>query len=137
MRFRARWSGRTLVALVMRGLLLAALPSPALAGPVQDGLDNFRTFPSSRHSFTPNDILSGFFDEGSAPFIGTVILTGVPLDRVETGSADTVVRRVETARFSLRSRRATRSPSRSWPCRSGARARSRSDTPTCIRSCGT
>jgi len=99
MRSPARWSGRTLVALLIGGLLIAGLPSPALASPIRGGLDYYRTFPSSRHGFTPNDIRSGFFDTGSAPFVGTVILTGVPLDPMETGSADTIVRRMETARF--------------------------------------
>lgn len=99
MRSRTRWSGRTLVALVMGGLLLAGLPGPALASPIRGGLDHYRAFPGSLHSFTPNDIPSGFFDTGSAPFVGTVILTGMPLDPANTGSADTIVRRLETARF--------------------------------------
>lgn len=83
----------------MGGLVLAGLPSPALASPIRGGLDYFRTFPSSRHPFTENDILGGFFDTGSAPFIGTVILTGVPLDPAETGNASMIVSRLDTARF--------------------------------------
>lgn len=79
--------------------MIAGLPSSALASPIRGGLDYFRTFPSSRHSFMPNDIPGGFFDEGSAPFIGTVILTGVPLDPAETENASIVVSRLDTARF--------------------------------------
>lgn len=89
-----------MVALLMVGLLLAGLPSPALAGPVRGGLDYFRTFPNSGHSFSQDPIPADFFDPGSAPFVGGFFMTGVPLDPGGTGSADIIVRRVETARFS-------------------------------------
>jgi len=97
MRSPARWSGRTLVALLIGGLLLAALPSPALAGPVPANVDYYRTQPSQ--SFQSLTLPTGFFGCGSAAFNRVVVLTGEPLNPAES-STDTIVRRLETAKFS-------------------------------------
>ena len=102
MRSRARWSGRILVALVMGGLFLAGLPSPALGGPVPDNIDFFTTVPgigNSFQDFSPTPLLAGFFGPGSLPFAATVVFSGVPLNPAES-SANVTVRRLDTARFS-------------------------------------
>jgi len=99
MRSRARWSGRTLVALVMGGLLLAELPAPALAGPVPDNVDFFTTVPGIGSSFQNFSFPADFFGTGSLAFTATVVFTGVPLNPAES-SANVTVRRLDTAKFS-------------------------------------
>jgi len=84
------------VALLIGGFLIAGLPSPALAGPVPDNVDYYRTQPTG--SFQALTLPSDFFGCGSALFNKTVGLNGVPRSPAE--STDTIVRRLETARFS-------------------------------------
>ncbi len=83
--------------LAMGGLLLAGLPSPALASPVPANVDSYRTQPSQ--SFQSLTLPTGFFGCGSAAFNQVVVLTGEPLNPAES-STDTIVRRLETAKFS-------------------------------------
>jgi len=102
MRSRARWSSRTLVALLIGGLVITGLPSSALAGPVPDNVDFFMIVPgigNSFQDFSSTPLPVGFFGPGSLSFTATVVFTGVTLSPAES-SANVTVRRLDTAKFS-------------------------------------
>jgi hypothetical protein len=95
-------------------LVLALLGgSPLLAGEaIHNGVDLWMTVAGFAHtSFANEPLPAGFFCEGSQPFTGTVKLKGAPLTVAPTGSLgaiDTVVRRLDDAKFDAKGEAKTR-----------------------------
>ena len=87
---------------VLAGLALAGAAGAQTAGDIAPGLDLWSTPGTgiTRVAFSDNPIPAGFFDPGSDPFVGTVVLQGGPLAQ-SAGPAlsftDTVVSRLDTA----------------------------------------
>ncbi|HEY2295125.1 MAG TPA: hypothetical protein VGM86_30855 [Thermoanaerobaculia bacterium] len=95
-------------------LILALISgSPLLAGePIHNGVDLWMTVAGfAQTGFTNEPLPAGFFCEGSQPFTGTVKLKGAPLTVEPAGSLgaiDTVVRRLDDAKFNAKGEAATR-----------------------------
>ncbi len=71
---------------------------PTPLGDVVMGSDLWETAPgSSRLDFGLTPIPADFFAPGSEPFAGTICLSGEPLAPLNTGTADTVIRRTAPA----------------------------------------
>jgi hypothetical protein len=95
--------------------IVAALISgaPAFgADAIHNGVDLWMTVAGQAHtSFANEPLPAGFFCEGSKPFTGTVNFKGAPL-KVEPagslGSIDTVVRRLDDAKFNAKGEAVTR-----------------------------
>ena len=87
----------------MGGLVIAGLPSPALAGPLAAGTDRYTTV-SGKISFSQTPLPQGFFNPPnrlssiSDPFTGTVDIQGAPLDISSTAAMK--VARLVKVRFS-------------------------------------
>jgi hypothetical protein len=101
----------------MRKLLLFALvvllSTPTFAAEVDRGLDLWRTAGNGTTfiDFSANPIPAGFFCHGSSAFTQKVIFEGVPLaadDPATLGGADTVIERMDDARFNRRGVATTR-----------------------------
>src|SRR3954454_9524698 len=106
---------RALIRSVVGAALILALisGSPLLAGePIHNGVDLWMTVAGfAQTGFTNEPLPAGFFCEGSQPFTGTVKLKGAPLTVAPTGSLgaiDTVVRRLDDAKFNAKGEAATR-----------------------------
>jgi hypothetical protein len=89
---------RYLILAVLAGLVLGALGTSDRAfgdDTIQPGVDLFQNSPPivSWSDFSTTPIPAGFFDPGSDPFGGTIVLKGVPLSPGTTGLADTIVQR--------------------------------------------
>jgi hypothetical protein len=101
----ARLSRRPALVGVLAGLLGLA-PEVALAGTsdVGPGIDLFTT-PGTGATFDDLSLPADFFDPGSDPFTGRVVLQGSPLPNLggkgapELGPTDTIVKRNETAQL--------------------------------------
>jgi hypothetical protein len=95
--------------------IVAALISgaPALgAGAIHNGVDLWMTVAGfAQTSFANEPLPAGFFCEGSQPFTGKIVFKGSPLT-VEPagslGSIDTVVRRLDDAKFNAKGEAVTR-----------------------------
>ena len=84
------------------GVLLAA-PAMAAAPTITSGVDIFSTSAGTKADFASNPLPADFFCTGSAPFSGTIPLTGVPVTTAPAGiagSADTIVERLANGVFS-------------------------------------
>src|ERR1700710_703980 len=86
------------------GILGVLLALPALAGPptITKGIDIFSTSSGTAADFSAPPLPAGFFCAGSAPFSGTIPLTGVPLTPLPAGiagSTDTIVERLADGVF--------------------------------------
>src|SRR3954453_15625200 len=106
---------RALIRSVVGAALILALisGSPLLAGePIHNGVDLWMTVAGfAQTGFTNEPLPAGFFCEGSQPFTGTVKLKGAPLTVTPVGSLgaiDTVVRRLDDAKFNAKGEAATR-----------------------------
>jgi hypothetical protein len=88
-------------------VLVVLLSTPAFAAEVDRGLDLWRT-PGNGTTFidfSANPIPAGFFCNGSAAFEKKVVFEGVPIaaDQPEAlGGADTIIERMDDARFNRR-----------------------------------
>jgi len=95
-------------------LILALISgSPLLAGePIHNGVDLWMTVAGfAQTGFANEPLPAGFFCEGSQPFTGSVKLKGAPLTVEPTGSLgaiDTVVRRLDDAKFDAKGEAKTR-----------------------------
>ncbi len=95
-------------------LILALIGgSPLFAGEaIHNGVDLWMTVAGfARTSFAADPIPAGFFCEGSQPFTGTVKFKGAPLTVEPAGSLgaiDTVVRRLDDAKFDAKGEADTR-----------------------------
>lgn len=95
-------------------LILALLGgSPLFAGEtIHNGVDLWMTVAGfAQTSFAADPIPAGFFCEGSQPFTGTVKFKGAPLTVEPAGSLgaiDTVVRRLDDAKFDAKGEAVTR-----------------------------
>jgi len=95
-------------------LILALLGgSPLFAGEtIHNGVDLWMTVAGfAQTSFAADPIPAGFFCEGSQPFTGTVKFKGAPLTVEPAGSLgaiDTVVRRLDDAKFDAKGEAETR-----------------------------
>src|SRR3954447_15966465 len=95
-------------------LILALISgSPLWAGEtIHNGVDLWMTVAGfAQTGFTNEPLPAGFFCEGSQPFTGTVKLKGAPLTVTPTGSLgaiDTVVRRLDDAKFNAKGEATTR-----------------------------
>src|SRR3954447_19630434 len=95
-------------------LILALISgSPLWAGEtIHNGVDLWMTVAGfAQTSFANEPLPAGFFCEGSQPFTGTVKFKGAPLTVEPAGSLgaiDTVVRRLDNAKFNAKGEAATR-----------------------------
>ncbi|MFY9824113.1 MAG: hypothetical protein WAM82_22240 [Thermoanaerobaculia bacterium] len=95
-------------------LILALIGgSPLFAGEtIHNGVDLWMTVSGfAQTSFTSDPIPAGFFCEGSQPFTGTVKFKGAPLAVEPAGSLgaiDTIVRRLDDAKFDAKGEATTR-----------------------------
>lgn len=91
--------------LALLALAFALLATPLLAADpvIHRGVDAFTTSSdgSTHVGFASNPLPAGFFCEGSAPFSGTIALQGKPIatDNAKLGTIDTIVERLDDARF--------------------------------------
>jgi hypothetical protein len=90
-----------------------AAPLCAAPGVVPAGLDLWRTpgDGSTYTDFAKNPIPAGFFCDESQPFFGRIVFEGVPLTtekRGGLGRTDTIVQRLDDARFNARGVATTR-----------------------------
>src|SRR3954467_9395271 len=107
---------RALIRLAVGAALILALVSgsPLLAAgePIHNGVDLWMTVAGfAQTSFANEPIPAGFFCEGSQPFTGTVKFRGAPLAVEPAGSLgtiDTVVRRLDEAKFNAKGEATTR-----------------------------
>ncbi len=99
MRSSSRLAMRACLLLALAISVAAFLPSAAGASPVHAGQDFFQTVSDSFQDFSAVPIPANFFDPGSDPFTGTVFLQGAPTDPTNLGTTDTIVQRLDTARF--------------------------------------
>jgi hypothetical protein len=94
-------------------LALVAAPLCAAGGVVPAGLDLWRTpgDGSTYTDFAENPLPAGFFCDESLPFSGRIVFEGVPVatdKRGGLGSTDTIVQRLDDARFNARGVATTR-----------------------------
>jgi hypothetical protein len=94
-------------------LALMAAPLCAAPGVVPAGLDLWRTpgDGSTYTDFAKNPLPAGFFCDESQPFFGRIVFEGVPLTtekRGGLGRTDTIVQRLDDARFNARGVATTR-----------------------------
>src|SRR3954452_14956556 len=95
-------------------LILALISgSPLFAGEtIHNGVDLWMTVAGfAQTSFADQPLPAGFFCEGSQPFTGTVFLKGAPLKvtpAASLGAIDTVVRRLDDAKFDDKGEATTR-----------------------------
>jgi len=87
--------------------------SPLFAGePIHNGVDLWMTVAGfAQTSFADQPLPAGFFCESSQPFTGKVTFKGAPLAVAPTGSLgsiDTVVRRLDDAKFNAKGEAQTR-----------------------------
>src|SRR4051794_39676434 len=99
----------SLVAIVVA--LISGAPAVA-AEAIHNGVDLWMTVAGfAQTSFANEPLPAGFFCEGSKPFTGTVKFKGAPLTVEPTGSLgaiDTVVRRLDDAKFDAKGEAKTR-----------------------------
>ncbi len=93
--------------------LLLALAVPALAADhiIANGVDLWRTpgDGTSYADFSADPIPAGFFCPGSAPFTGRIVMKGIPIASSQPGlQADTIIQRLDNARFNKRGVATTR-----------------------------
>jgi hypothetical protein len=96
-------------------VLVLALSVPAFAADraIANGIDLWRT-PGDGNSyadFSQQPIPAGFFCPGSAPFTGRIITKGIPIASNQPGAlgnADTIVQRLDNAKFNKRGVATTR-----------------------------
>jgi hypothetical protein len=95
-------------------LLALAAGSPVLADEViQKGVDAWTTVQGfAQMSFSKDPIPAGFFCEGSAPYTGKLVMQGAPLATQPANGlgqpADTVVARLDDAKFDAKGEAVTR-----------------------------
>ena len=95
-------------------LILALIGgSPLFAGDaIHKGVDLWMTVAGfAQTSFADEPLPAGFFCEGSQPFTGKIVFKGAPLAAAPTGSLgaiDTVVRRLDDAKFDAKGQATTR-----------------------------
>src|SRR3954470_17229869 len=107
---------RALIRLAVGAALILALVSgsPLLAAgePIHNGVDLWMTVAGfAQTSFADQPLPAGFFCESSQPFTGTVKFKGAPLAVEPAGSLgtiDTVVRRLDEAKFNAKGVATTR-----------------------------
>lgn len=85
-------------------LLASSIAASAADSVIYRGIDTFTTTTdgSTHYNFANNPIPAGFFCKGSAPFVGTIPLKGLPLvtaEKDQLGGADTIVERLDDAIF--------------------------------------
>jgi len=95
---RAPWITRAAAAAVALAALVVSGTLPAAADDVLSGIDLWTTpgTGTSFQAFSANPIPADFFEPGSDPFEGTIVLAGIPLPNLGGPSlfpADTVVER--------------------------------------------
>src|SRR5436305_9738605 len=113
--FRKERRMKSLIRSVALIAIVAALVSgaPVFAGEaIHNGVDLWMTVAGfAQTSFANEPIPAGFFCEGSQPFTGTVKFKGAPLTVEPAGSLgtiDTVVRRLDDAKFDAKGEATTR-----------------------------
>jgi hypothetical protein len=82
--------------------VLLALPAMAAPPVIVHGTDIFTTSGGTKVDFASTPLPADFFCAGSAPFAGTIQLTGVPVTTVPegiAGSTDTIVERLRDGVF--------------------------------------
>jgi hypothetical protein len=93
--------------------LLLAAPSFAADRVIANGIDLWKTpgDGTSFADFSQEPIPAGFFCPGSAPFTGRIVTKGIPIASSQPGglgNADTIVQRLDNARFNKRGVATTR-----------------------------
>lgn len=93
--------------------LLLALPASAGVDVIRGGIDLWQTPAdgSTYADFATDPVPAGFFCPGSAPFAGKIVFRGAPIETAVPGSlgpADTIVVRLDDARFNARGVASTR-----------------------------
>jgi hypothetical protein len=94
-------------------VLALAVPAVAANRVIANGIDLWKTpgDGTSFADFSQQPIPAGFFCPGSAPFTGRIIMKGIPIVTNQPGglgNADTIVQRLDNARFSKRGVATTR-----------------------------
>lgn len=94
-------------------VLALAVPTFGADRVIANGIDLWRTpgDGTSYADFSQESIPAGFFCPGSAPFTGRIIMKGIPIASSQPGglgNADTIVQRLDNAKFNKRGIATTR-----------------------------